>query len=130
MSRRTKFILLCSAALFSFGLFAQLIPVWDGQRILPVKIGSTLQIQNGTLDTNPGRTTLHNDIPLAYDGGIKGWKLPAASSGTTIKAVMIYVNGLRYRPNVDYTIVNGVVQAAANNMDPSFSVTCDYWEQP
>lgn len=119
-----SFFIVCS--------FAQLIPVWDGQRILPIKIGSSFVIKNGTLETQqPINSILHNDTLLVYDQTAQGWKLPAATQGFSIKAVMIYVNGLRYRKDIDYTIAsNGIVKAiSGDNMLPSFVVTCDYWEQ-
>ena len=71
----------------------------------------------------------HVDVQLAYNGST-GWPLPAPSiSGLSIANVGVYVNGLRYHAGTDFNITAGVIIPIANNMDPTWLVTCDYDEQ-
>ena len=62
------------------------------------------------------------DIPLMYDQ-VQGLWFGLPPSAT---AVVVYVNGLRYRRGTDYSLTNGEVKALSTNMTATDTVTVDY----
>jgi hypothetical protein len=120
----------CSLLLFGFAtvLLAQTpgarlwVPLWDGGRYTFPALGPSLVVKNGQLDVLPTPAKVRKyDQVLTYDAAAKGWTLPAGSG-----AVVVYVNGLRYRAGADYTIANGRVTPTSDNMLPEHLVTIDF----
>lgn len=137
---------------------ALLVPLWTGKTYTYPRLGPTLAVANGQLDALippavpgpqgpqgvpgpqgpagpqgiPGVTPRrHVDVLLTYDATAGGWPLPAPSAtGLSITNVAVYVNGLRYHASADYTLAPGLIKPAPGaQVDPSFTVTCDYDEQ-
>lgn len=145
------------AAALAVALYAQStyqLLVYTNGRLQWATAGPTLSLSsNGQLDAvipapipgpagpagPPGATgpqgppgpsaVLHADVALTYNAAYGGWPLPAPSAGMNIKAVAVYVNGLRYHAGLDYTIEAGMVRAIGANMNSTYFVLCDYWEQ-
>lgn len=103
------------------------IPLWNGRGYVWVKMSSHFTLNNGVLDVAipaaPAVVQRAYSVPLTFEATVNGYPLPIPNSN-----VVVYVNGLRYMPGVDYLINGGVVQAMSTNWPPPADtmVSIDY----
>jgi hypothetical protein len=125
-----KKLILAALFLIGFAAVAQTASVrsifsWDGTKQQWLTFGPTLTVSaTGQIDVaaaaNKPKVRIY-DMPLAYDATAKTWIVPASAS-----ALVIYVNGIRYRPTKDYILSVGKLAAVADNMAATDAVTADY----
>lgn len=132
LSRRFRvWILLAvafAAAIVVFGQVASSgyqVAIWDvaaRQYVWPT-LGQGLAVREGQLEVllPPPAPQIERvyDVELQRSGA--GWALPADAA-----AVVVHVNGLRYRRGLDYQIEDGIVTPMATNMVAGMLVTADY----
>lgn len=102
--RPAVLFLLCSGLVFGQATIWQ-IPVWTGRTYQFPRLGPGLAVTNGVLDVvapAPPVARVYNHTPAPDPAG--SYQLPAKA----VK-VVVYRNGLRQAPGVDYNIVGGLV---------------------